>query len=152
MDSLNSERNMVRSKAILLAVFMGAVGFTAAHAECEIADAKLEEAIQKNPRLRGPANSQSVRDLRTLRDAAFTLRSYGRHEDCERLLGNIRELIAGPPMGSLGDNDEEAAEKQMDAQEPKIQRGASKGSRDQKGARPLVTVDELPSGLRANEI
>ncbi len=32
--------------------------------------------------------------------------SYGRHEDCERMLANIRELIAGPPMGSLGDNDE----------------------------------------------
>jgi hypothetical protein len=37
-----------------------------------------------------------VRDLRSLRDAAFTLRSYGRHDDCERLLANIRELISGP--------------------------------------------------------
>src|SRR6478609_2963436 len=90
---------MVKSKAILLAVFIGSAGFTAAHAECEIADAKLEEAIQQNPRLRGPANSQSVRDLRSLRDAAFTLRSYGRHEDCERLLANIRELIAGHRWG-----------------------------------------------------
>src|SRR6478672_5333831 len=136
MDSLNSERNMVRSKAILLAVFMGAVGFTAAHAECEIADAKLEEAIQKNPRLRGPANSQSVRDLRTLRDAAFTLRSYGRHEDCERLLGNIRELISGDSHGLLGDNDEEEADKQITALQPKVQRDASKGRRDQKDAKP----------------
>jgi sporulation protein YlmC with PRC-barrel domain len=38
-----------------------------------IADAKLEEAILQNPGLRGPANRQSVRDLRSLRDAAFTL-------------------------------------------------------------------------------
>jgi hypothetical protein len=48
---------------------------TQAVADCQIADAGLEEAIQQNPRLRGPANSQSVRDLRSLRDAAFTLRS-----------------------------------------------------------------------------
>ena len=100
---------MIILRALVIAVFFGAVGILEAKAECEIADAKLEEAIQQNPRLRGPANSQSVRDLRSLRDAAFTLRSYGRHEDCERLLANIRELIAGPPMGSLGDNDEEGA-------------------------------------------
>src|SRR5438477_12264332 len=100
-----------------MAVLLGTVGTATAEAECEIADAKLEEAIQQNPRLRGPANSQSVRDLRSLRDAAFTLRSYGRHEDCERLLANIRELIAGPPMGSLGDNDEEEADKQNAARE-----------------------------------
>jgi hypothetical protein len=103
---------MMKLRALVMAVLLGAVGTTKAKAECEIADAKLEEAIQQNPRLRGPANSQSVRDLRRLRDAAFTLRSYGRHEDCERLLANIRELIAGPPMGSLGDNDEEEADKQ----------------------------------------
>ncbi len=35
------------------------------------------------------------------RDAALTLRSYGRHDDCKRLLANIRELIAGPSMGLL---------------------------------------------------
>jgi sporulation protein YlmC with PRC-barrel domain len=143
---------MVKLKLILLAGFIGAAGFTAAHAECEIADAKLEEAIQQNPRLRGPANSQSVRDLRSLRDAAFTLRSYGRHEDCERLLGNIRELIAGPPMGSLGDNDEEEADKQNTAREPKLKRGAALGSRDKKDAKPLLRIDELAPGLRTDEM
>lgn len=125
---------------------------TQAVADCQIADAGLEEAIQQNPRLRGPANSQSVRDLRSLRDAAFTLRSYGRHEDCERLLANIRELIAGPPMGSLGDNDEEAADKQMADSEPKARRGASSGSRDKKGAKPLMKIDELTPGLRTDEM
>jgi len=120
--------------------------------ECQIADAKLEEAVLKNPSLRGPANRQAVRDLRSLRDAAFTLRSYGRHEDCERLLGNIRELISGPPMGSLGDNDEEEAGKQIAALEPKVQRGAAKGRRDQKNARPLISIEELAPGLRADEI
>lgn len=121
-------------------------------ADCQIADAKLEEAILKNPGLRGAANRQAVRDLRSLRDAAFTLRSYGRHEDCERLLGNIRELISGPPMGSLGDNDEEEADKQIAALEPKVHRGASKGRRDQKDAKPLISIEELAPGLRADEI
>ena len=140
------------TKAILLAAVIGTIGFNAAKAECEIADAKLEEAIQQNPRLRGPANTQSVRDLRSLRDAALTLRSYGRHEDCERLLANIRELIAGPPMGSLGGNDEEDADKQNAAREPIIKRGAVLGSRDKKDAKSLLRIDELAPGLRTDEM
>jgi hypothetical protein len=48
---------MMRVKAIVMAAMIGTVGFTAARADCEIADAKLEEAISQNPRLRGPANS-----------------------------------------------------------------------------------------------
>src|SRR3954447_14176416 len=139
-------------RTLLMAALIGAAGVTEALAECEIADARLEEAIQQNPRLRGPANSQSVRDLRSLRDAAFTLRSYGRHEDCERLLANIRELIAGPPMGSLGDNDEEEADKQIQAREPKIKRGATVGSRNKKDAKPLIKIDELAPGLRTDEM
>src|SRR4051812_204325 len=138
---------------VLTVAFLTAVGVTPAMAECQIADAKLEEAILQKPELRDPAYRQSVRDLRSLRDAAFTLWSYGRHADCERLLGNIRELIAGPSMGSLGDNDEEAAEKQMDAQAPKVhQRGASQGSRGASGAQPLISIDDLVPGLRADEI
>jgi hypothetical protein len=135
---------------LLTVVFLGAAG-TAAMAECQIADAKLEEAILNNAGLRGPANRQSVRDLRNLRDAAFTLWSYGRHDDCERLLGNIRELIAGPRMSTLGGNDEEEAGKQIDAREPKV-RGAARGHRHEQGAKPLVRIDELSPGLRADEI
>jgi hypothetical protein len=123
-----------------------------ASAECQIADAQLEEAILKSPKLRGPDNRQAVRDLRSLRDAAFTLRSYGRHDDCERLLANIRELISGPPMGSLGDNDEEEADKQIAAREPMIQRGRERGRRNEKGAKPLIRIDQLAPGLRADEI
>src|SRR5688572_15054653 len=118
-------------------------------ADCQIADAKLEEAILKNPGLRGPANRQAVRDLRSLRDAAYTLQSYGRHDDCERLLANVRELIAGPAMSTLGDSDEEAVEKQGAAREPKVRRGVERGSRDKKDAKPLVKIDELAPGLRA---
>ncbi|MGO3929692.1 PRC-barrel domain-containing protein [Rhodopseudomonas pseudopalustris] len=143
---------MTPVKILLMAAVISTVGMTHALAECEIADAKLEEAIQENPRFRGPANSQSVRDLRSLRDAAFTLRSYGRHEDCERLLANIRELIAGPPMGSLGDNDEEQADIQNSAREPKVRRGAAAGNRGKKDAKPLIRIDQLTPGLRTDEM
>jgi hypothetical protein len=124
----------------------------AAVSDCQIADAKLEEAILDKPQLRGIANRQAVRDLRSLRDAALTLRSYGRHDDWERLLANIRELIAGPVMSSLGDNDEESAEKQNKAREPQVHRGAQLGARDKKGAKPLVKINDLAPGLRADEI
>jgi hypothetical protein len=137
---------------MMFAAVLTLPGATGALAECQIADAKLEESILQNPRLRGPDNRQYVRDLRSLRDAAFTLWSYGRHEDCERLLGNIRELVAGPSMGNLGDNDEEEADKQIAAREPKAQRGAAAGQRDRKDAKPLISINELAPGLRADEI
>jgi sporulation protein YlmC with PRC-barrel domain len=140
------------TKTVLVAAFLTASGVSAAMADCQIADAKLEEAILNKPQLRGTANRQAVRDLRSLRDAAFTLQSYGRHDDCERLLANIRELIAGPIMSSLGGNDEEGAEKQQAAREPQVHRGGERGIRDKKGAKPLVRIDELAPGLRADEI
>ena len=146
------DANMKPVKILLAIVLLGALGTTTAKADCQIADAKLEEAIQRKPELRGPANRQAVRDLRSLRDAAFTLWSYGRHDDCERLLANIRELVSGPPMGSLGGNDEEEADKQIAARGPKVQRGTAIGHRDEKGAKPLISIDELAPGLRADEI
>jgi hypothetical protein len=133
-------------------MLLSACGITSAAADCQIADAKLEEAIQRNPNLRGPANRQSVRDLRSLRDAAFTLWSYGRHEDCERLLANIRELVAAPSMQALGGNDEDEADKQVAARDPKVQRDTAIGRRDAKDAKPLVGIDGLAPGLRADEI
>lgn len=136
----------------IASVLISVAGMGAALAECQIADARLEEAILQSPQLRGPVNRQSVKDLRSLRDAAFTLWSYGRHDDCERLIANIRELIAGPNMGTLGGNDEEEATKQMDARQPKKPRGAAEGRRGDKSAKPLVSIEELAPGLRADEI
>src|ERR1700722_2384879 len=133
-------------------VAFGALSANAALAECQIGDAKLEEAILQNPKFRGPANRQSVRDLRRLRDAAITLWSYGRIEDCERILDSIRELIAEPNMSMLGGNDEEDAEKQMSAAQPKVRRGAAVGRRGDMGAKPLVSIESLSPGLRADEI
>jgi hypothetical protein len=139
-------------RVLIPIILFSVVGANAARADCQIGDARLEEAILQNPKFRGPANRQSVRDLRRLRDAAFTLWSYGRVEDCERLLDNIRALIAGPNMSSLGGNDEEDAEKQMSAEQPKAPRGAAAGRRGDKGAKPLVSIDSLAPGLRADEI
>ena len=135
---------------VMFALF-SAVGGNIALAECQIGDANLEEAILQNPKFRGPANRQSVRDLRRLRDAAITLWSYGRVEDCERLIASIRELIAEPNMSMLGGNDEEDAEKQMSAGQPKVQR-STKGRRGEKGEKPLVSIDSLAPGLRTDEI
>jgi hypothetical protein len=67
-------------------------------------------------------------------------------------LGNIRELLSGPAMSTLGDNDEDAAEDQIAAREPKVQRGAARGRRDDKGAKPLIAINELAPGLRADQI
>jgi hypothetical protein len=146
-------RKMFLPARLFVAVsLLSAVGITVAMAECQIADAKLEEAILNNAQLRGPGNRQAVRDLRSLRDAAFTLWSYGRHADCERLVANIRELIAGPNMSLLGDNDEEEATKQIEAREPKVQRGSARGQRSDRKAQPLIRIDELTPGLRADEI
>ena len=143
----------MKSASILMTVaLLSALGITEAVADCQIADAKLEEAILQKPGLREPAHRQMVRDLRSLRDAAFTLWSYGRYDDCERLLANIRELISGPSMSTLGGNDEEDAEKQTDALEPKVQRGAVAGRRKKKDAKPLIGIYDLAPGLRADEI
>src|SRR5829696_6966837 len=143
---------MSRTAIIFTVAVLTSLSVTQARADCQIADAKLEEAILQSPGLRGPANRQSVRDLRSLRDAAFTLWSYGRHADCERLLANIRELVAAPSMGRMGDNDEDEADKQITAREPKVQRGAALGTRDATGAKPLIDIEELAPGLRADEI
>jgi hypothetical protein len=137
---------------VLSCALLAALSVTPAMADCQIADAKLEEAILQKPELRGRANRQMVRDLRNLRDAAFTLWSYGRHDDCERLLANIRELVAAPSMASMGGNDEEEADKQISAREPKVQRGAIVGRRAEKGAKPLISINQLAPGLRADEI
>ncbi len=150
--SLPDGMNMKRAIMTVAAVAMTMFGGTQALAECQMADAKLEEAILQKPELQGRANRQKVRDLRSLRDAAFTLWSYGRHVECERLLANVRELVFAPSMGRMGDNDEEEADKQISAREPKVRRGAALGSRDAEGSKPLIDIEELAPGLRADEI
>lgn len=130
-----------------------AFGLYPASAACNISDAQLEEAVLKSPELRNPDNRYLVIDLRTLRDAAFLLWSYGLHDDCERLLGNIRQLIAAPSMAQLGDNDEDEADQQLAAGKPLRHEGGNiQGYRDAPDARPLININELGPGLRVDEI
>jgi hypothetical protein len=136
-----------------LGAVLFAAGISAASAACNISDAKLEEAILQKPELRDPANRQMVLDLRALRDAALILWSYGRHDACEQVLANIRELIAEPSMAALGDNDEDEADQQLAASDPMVRRGGDvKGHRHDKDAGPLLPIAALFPGVRADEI
>jgi sporulation protein YlmC with PRC-barrel domain len=144
---------MNRTSLFATLALLCAIGINEAAAECNIMDAKLEEAILQKPELRDRANRQMVRDLRALRDAAFILWSYGRHDDCERILGNIRELVASASMEELRTSDDDETDQQLAAGEPmRHEGGQALGNRGQEGARPLMDIDELGPGLRADEI
>ncbi len=137
----------------VLLAFGCMVGASDAAADCNISDALLEQAVLQKPEFRDSANRQMVSDLRTLRDAAFILWSYGLEDDCERVLGNIRELIASPAMGSLGGNDEDEVDQQQAAAEPmRHQGGDVLGNRGNDDALPLIDINELGPGLRVDEI
>jgi len=122
-------------------------------ADCNISDAKLEEAILRKPEFRAPQNRQLVRDLRRLRDAAFILWSYGQGDACEQILGNIRELVAAPSMATMGGSDEDEVDQQLAASEPMVQEGgAVLGNRDLKNAAPLTKLGDMNPPMRADEV
>ncbi len=93
-----------------------------AYAGCDVAGLKLEDAIAAKSELREDANAQTVRDLRTLRDAAIVLDSYKFGPECERLVAIIRTLTADPEktIEQSGDTDEEKAEAIEETREPKV--------------------------------
>lgn len=143
---------VVLAVALLAGLSVTGVRANDTEATCQIEDARLEEAILQKPEFHGPGKRQIIRDLRALRDAAFILWSYGRHEDCDRLLANIRELIAVPTMSALGNNDEEDAGEQFSAREPIPQRGGAEiGRRGDSDAVPLISINELAPGLLADQ-
>lgn len=88
---------------------------------CDVAGLKLEETIAARKALRDPANAQTVRDLRTLRDAAIVLDSYKHDAECERLLAIVKQLSADPDKAieQSGDTDEEKAEAIEESRAPK---------------------------------
>lgn len=132
-----------------------AIGLLTSHAlaECNIADAGLEEAILEKPEFRDPKNRHLVRDLRRLRDSAYILWSYGQTDACERLLGNIRELVATPSMETLGGSDEDEVEQQIAAGEPMVQKGgAVLGNRGIQNAAPLTGIGDMIPPMRADEV
>jgi sporulation protein YlmC with PRC-barrel domain len=138
---------------LVVVTMAAALGTSEVAAQCNISDAKLEEAILLKPELRDRANRQIVSDLRTLRDAALILWSYDRQDDCNRVLANIRELLASPSIGALGNNDEDEADQQLAAGEPALHSGGQAvGNRHKAGASPLIDIDQLGPGLRVDEI
>lgn len=94
---------------------------SAACAACDVKQAKIEEAIAAKKELQEPANKQMVRDLRTLRDAAIVLDTYGFRPECAQLLEIVKSLLANPEktIEQSGDTDEEKAEAIEEAREPK---------------------------------
>jgi len=72
-ENFNDRMTMKSTVILLSATLLSCLAVTQAMADCQIADAKLEEAILHQENLRGSANRQSVRDLRRLRDAALIL-------------------------------------------------------------------------------
>lgn len=144
---------MIFTRSLALGAIILAANIFPAHAACNLADGKLEEAILKKPEFRDPNNRQMVRDLRRLRDAAFILWTYGQTVECEQLLGNIRKLVAAPSMGSLGSSDEDAVDQQQAAETPIVQnKGNATGNRAIAGAAPLTRMAEVSPPIRADEI
>jgi hypothetical protein len=93
-----------------------------AQAACAVEDSGLEPAIAEKKELQETKNAQIVRDLRTLRDAAIVLDSYGFPKECKELVAILKELTAKPDatIKRSGDTDEEKAEEIQESREPKV--------------------------------
>ncbi len=98
--------------AILLSVAALSVSSSeAGESRCRIGAAKLEQTIAKKPELREGANAQTLRDLRTLQEAAIVLQSYKRESECEQVIAALKTLAADPERAiASGDTDESKAE------------------------------------------
>ena len=107
-------RNLLAALALLTVC-------TGAASACDVKAAKLEEAIAAKSQLREAANKQTVRDLRTLRDAAIVLETYQFGSECERLVEIVKTLAANPAktIERGGDTDEDKAEEVLETREPK---------------------------------
>ncbi|SFL66641.1 photosystem reaction center subunit H [Methylobacterium pseudosasicola] len=111
-------RRSLIATALVLALTAAALP---ARAACDVKGAQIEEAIAAKKELQADANAQTVRDLRTLRDAAIVLETYKFPGECEVLLGIAKSLLANPEKTIVrgGDTDEDEAESLVEAREPK---------------------------------
>ncbi len=126
----------------LLALTLGVLTPQAgAMAACDVKGARIEEQIAAKPDLQKDANAQTVRDLRTLRDAAIVLETYKYPGECEVLLGIARSLLTDPAktIEQGGDTDEDKAETLVEARKPK-------GSTETKGTTEKEPVEKAPKG------
>lgn len=110
----------VLARAVLFACVL-LVAWADRAAACDVTSTKLEEAIADRSELREAANKQTVRDLRTLRDAAIVLDTYKFDAECVRLMAIVTKLSADPEKTiERGDTDEDKAEEVMQARKPKV--------------------------------
>jgi hypothetical protein len=127
---------------ITVAVLAGvaALSLSPAKAEesrCRIGAAKLEQTIAKTPELREGANAQTVRDLRTLQEAAIVLQSYKRESECEQVIAALKTLAADPERAiASGDTDEDKGEALDKVRAPKA---ASSGGAQTPERKPHLT-------------
>jgi hypothetical protein len=116
-------RPTLRLSALSLLLIAGLAGGSAQ--ACDVAGAKIEDLIAGKAELQAGANSQTLRDLRTLRDAAIVLESYKYAPECERLLAIVRSLAADPDKAieQSGDTDEDKAESIAESRKPRMPKG-----------------------------
>ncbi len=88
---------------------------------CDVTKLGLEDKIAARSELQRSANEQTVRDLRTLRDAAIVLDAYKFEAECERLVTIVKTLTDDPAVAieQSGDTDEDKAESIEQSREPK---------------------------------
>ncbi len=106
--------NVRATVAVLVLTGFAALALNPSQAEetrCRIGAAKLEQTIATNPELREGANAQTVRNLRTLQEAAIVLQSYKRESACVQVMAALKTLAADPERAiASGDTDEDRAE------------------------------------------
>ena len=124
--------------AILLSVAALSVSSSeAGESRCRIGAAKLEQTIAKKPELREGANAQTVRDLRTLQEAAIVLQSYKRESECEQVIAALKTFAADPERAiASGDTDEDKGEALDKVRAPKA---ASSGGAQTPERKPHLT-------------
>lgn len=123
--------------AAALAILAASAAPAPAQEECTPWSAQNEQAYMNDPDTRAAFSGTMLRDLRELRDAALTLRTYGMDDACRSVTDAIREIA---------DNPEEMARRGMgEAPDPAVATTAMTFAQ----ARPL---SETPNALRAGEM
>jgi hypothetical protein len=108
-----TSRELTMKALSVLSFMAGSLAFSSsALAHCGLTDLALDQAISQKNELRRSENAQVVRDLRTLREAAFILDANQHTAECQRLVTVVRELVADPKRAieTSGDTDEDKAE------------------------------------------
>lgn len=92
-------------------VLMAGIGAPVmAQQDCTPWSAQNDDAFMENPDTRTAFSGTLMRDLRDLRDAALTLRTYGMDEACQSVTDAIGEIAADPEeMARRGLGEEMAA-------------------------------------------